>query len=102
MEVILCQNVFGFNYRNACEHNRQLFLWPLNAIYMHDYLGKSLAMAGFVLMLNSAAGVLGNLLGGYLFDRIGGYKAIMLGILLTIASLIGLTIWHGWPHYVWF
>ncbi|AJK86727.1 MFS transporter [Lysinibacillus fusiformis] len=78
------------------------FLWPLNAIYMHDYLGKTLAMAGFVLMLNSAAGVLGNLLGGYLFDRIGGYKAIMLGILLTIASLIGLTLWHGWPHYVWF
>lgn len=31
------------------------FLWPLNAIYMHDYLGKSLAMAGFVSMLNSAA-----------------------------------------------
>ncbi|CAM5613921.1 MFS transporter OS=Lysinibacillus sphaericus OX=1421 GN=LS41612_05940 PE=4 SV=1 [Lysinibacillus sphaericus] len=78
------------------------FLWPLNAIYMHDYLGKSLAMAGFVLMLNSAAGVLGNLLGGFLFDRIGGYKSIMLGILLTVASLIGLTIWHGWPHYVWF
>ncbi len=69
---------------------------------MHDYLGKSLAMAGFVLMLNSAAGVLGNLLGGFLFDRIGGYKSIMLGILLTVASLIGLTIWHGLPHYVWF
>lgn len=78
------------------------FLFPLNAIYMHDYLGKSLAMAGFVLMLNSAAGVLGNLLGGYLFDRIGGYKAIMFGILLTITSLFCLTIWHIWPHYVWF
>ncbi|MEG0261084.1 MAG: MFS transporter [Lysinibacillus sp.] len=77
------------------------FLWPLNAIYMHDYLGKSLAVAGFVLMLNSAAGVLGNLLGGYLFDRIGGYKSIMLGIFLTVATLICLTIWHDWPQYVW-
>ncbi|GLC88162.1 MDR family MFS transporter [Lysinibacillus piscis] len=78
------------------------FLWPLNAIYIHDYLGKSLALAGFVLMLNSAAGVLGNLLGGYLFDRIGGFKSIMLGIILTIGALIGLLFWHGWPHYVWF
>ena len=78
------------------------FLWPLNAIYMHDYLGKTLAMAGFVLMLNSAAGVLGNLLGGYLFDKIGGYKAIMLGIVLTVVTLVGLTIWHEWPQYVWF
>ena len=78
------------------------FLWPLNAIYMHDYLGKTLAMAGFVLMLNSAAGVLGNLLGGYLFDKIGGYKAIMLGIVLTVLTLVGLTQWHEWPHYVWF
>ena len=78
------------------------FLWPLNAIYMHDYLGKTLAMAGFVLMLNSAAGVLGNLLGGFLFDKIGGYKAIMLGIVLTVLTLVGLTKWHEWPHYVWF
>ena len=78
------------------------FLWPLNAIYMHDYLGKTLAMAGFVLMLNSAAGVLGNLLGGFLFDKIGGYKTIMLGIVLTVLTLVGLTQWHEWPHYVWF
>lgn len=78
------------------------FLWPLNAIYMHDYLGKTLAIAGIVLMLNSAAGVVGNLVGGYLFDRIGGYKAIMLGIILTVVLLVGLTKWHEWPYYVWF
>lgn len=78
------------------------FLWPLNTIYMHDHLGQSLSVAGLVLMANSAAGVVGNLLGGYLFDRYGGYKAIMFGIIVTILGLIGLTIWHGWPHYVWF
>ncbi|MFE6168877.1 MDR family MFS transporter [Viridibacillus arvi] len=78
------------------------FLWPLNTIYMHDHLGQSLSVAGLVLMANAAAGVVGNLLGGYLFDRYGGYKAIMFGIVVTILGLIGLTIWHGWPHYVWF
>lgn len=78
------------------------FLWPLNAIYLHDYLGKSLSVAGLVLMANSAAGVVGNLLGGFLFDRIGGYKSIISGIGLSILALIGLVFWHGWPHYVYF
>jgi MFS family permease len=78
------------------------FLWPLNAIYIHDHLGKSLTIAGFVLMLNSGASVIGNLFGGNLFDKIGGYKSILLGIIITLLSLVGLTIWHGWPQYVIF
>jgi MFS family permease len=78
------------------------FLWPLNAIYIHDHLGKSLTVAGFVLMLNSGASVIGNLFGGSLFDKIGGYKSILLGIVITLLSLVGLTIWHGWPQYVIF
>ncbi|TQR14661.1 MDR family MFS transporter [Psychrobacillus soli] len=78
------------------------FLWPLHTIYMHDYLGQSLSMAGFVLMINAGTGVIGNLLGGYLFDRIGGYKSIMLGIILSLIALGLLTIWHGWPEYIWF
>lgn len=75
------------------------FLWPLNTIYLHDYLGKSLSLAGFVLMLNAAASVIGNLLGGYLFDKIGGFKAIITGAGITLAALIALTFSHGWPSY---
>lgn len=78
------------------------FLWPLNAIYIHDHLGKSLVIAGFALTLNSAAGVIGNLIGGFLFDRVGGYRSILIGIILTIISIGSLTLWHGWPQYVWF
>lgn len=77
-------------------------IWPLNTIYMHDHLGQSLSIAGFVLMMNAGATVLGNLVGGYLFDKLGGYKSIMLGISITVISLIGITLWHGWPHYVYF
>jgi MFS family permease len=65
-------------------------------------LGKSLTVAGFVLMLNSGASVIGNLFGGSLFDKIGGYRSILLGIVITLLSLVGLTIWHGWPQYVIF
>lgn len=66
------------------------FLWPLNTIYIHNHLGKSLTVAGIVLMLNSGASVAGNLCGGFLFDKIGGFKSIMLGIAITLASLVGL------------
>lgn len=78
------------------------FLWPLHTIYMHEHLGQTLTMAGFVLMINAGTGVIGNLLGGYLFDRIGGYKSIMFGIILSMISLLLLTFWHGWPEYIWF
>ncbi|PLS02008.1 MDR family MFS transporter [Neobacillus cucumis] len=78
------------------------FLWPLNTIYIHDTLGKSLSIAGIVLMLNSGANVIGNLYGGHLFDKIGGYKSILLGIGISLLALIGLSIWHNWPEYVVF
>ena len=78
------------------------FIWPLNTIYMHEHLEQSLSVAGFVLMINAGATMLGNLVGGYLFDKLGGYQSIMFGIFITVTSLIGITIWHGWPQYVWF
>ncbi|WP_213423572.1 MDR family MFS transporter [Bhargavaea massiliensis] len=77
------------------------FIWPLNTIYMHDHLGKSLSVAGLVLMANSAAGIVGNMLGGFLFDRIGGYRSVLTGILISLVALVGLVFYHGWPHYVW-
>ena len=76
------------------------FLWPLHTIYIHDYLGQSLTMAGFVLMINSATGVVGNLLGGYLFDRIGGYKSILFGIVVSIFALIVINN-LAWMAYVY-
>lgn len=78
------------------------FLWPLNTIYMNEYLGQSLSMAGFVLLLNAGAGVIGNLVGGVLFDKIGGYWSIFAGSVLSLLSLVGLVLWHDWPTYVWF
>ncbi|WHX99667.1 MFS transporter [Neobacillus sp. DY30] len=78
------------------------FLWPLNTIYIHDHLGKSLTVAGVVLMVNAGATVIGNLFGGTLFDKIGGYKSILLGIWISLLALIALTFWHGWPAYIIF
>lgn len=76
------------------------FLWPLNTIYIHGGLGKSLAMAGMVLMLNAGAAIIGNLIGGILFDSIGGYKTILSGILLSVTASGILAFYHGWIPYL--
>ncbi|OQP15532.1 MDR family MFS transporter [Geobacillus zalihae] len=78
------------------------FLWPLNTIYLHEQLGQPLAVAGVVLMLNSGGSVIGSLAGGFLFDRIGGFRVLLAGAVLTMAALGGLSVWHGWPHYAVF
>ncbi|WP_414046026.1 MDR family MFS transporter [Macrococcus equi] len=77
-------------------------VWPLNTIYLHNELGKSLSLAGIVLMLNSGASVLGNLLGGTMFDKYGGYRSILIGIAISMFSLVGIIFLHGWPWYaIW-
>ena len=43
-----------------------------------EELGKSLTIAAIVLMVNSFGMVVGNLLGGSLFDKLGGYRTIMI------------------------
>ncbi|EGQ1775988.1 MFS transporter [Staphylococcus pseudintermedius] len=78
------------------------FLWPLNTIYMNEELDKSLSTAGLVLMVNSFGMIVGNLLGGTLFDKLGGYRTIMLGTIVSLCATILLNFFHGWPWYaVW-
>ncbi|QHS23677.1 MFS transporter [Virgibacillus sp. MSP4-1] len=76
------------------------FIWPLNTIYMHNELGKSLAFAGIILMLNQGFAILGNLIGGTLFDKIGGYKTIMLGISISMLSATVLAFYNSIVPYM--
>ncbi|EIT85525.1 putative efflux transporter [Fictibacillus macauensis ZFHKF-1] len=75
------------------------FLWPINTIYIHEYLGKSMTVAGIVLLFNSGAGVLGNLVGGSLFDKFGGYKTIVAGASINLACLLLLVLYHDFTIY---
>ncbi|MCJ0932610.1 MFS transporter [Virgibacillus halodenitrificans] len=70
------------------------FLWPLNTIYMHNELGKSLALAGLILMFNQGAAIVGNLIGGALFDRFSAYKTILYGTGLAMAATLVLVFTH--------
>ncbi|WP_105992512.1 MDR family MFS transporter [Staphylococcus simulans] len=78
------------------------FLWPLNTIYMSQELGESLTTAGLVLMINSLGMVIGNLLGGLLFDKLGGFTTIISGAVICLCATTLLNFYHGWPLYaVW-
>ncbi|CDO03291.1 multidrug resistance protein MdtH [Oceanobacillus picturae] len=70
------------------------FLWPLNTIYMHNELGKSLAFAGFILMFNQGASIAGNLIGGLLFDKFSAYKTILGGTGIAVVSAVMLAFTH--------
>ncbi|WP_018130932.1 MDR family MFS transporter [Effusibacillus pohliae] len=76
------------------------FLWPLNSLYIHTVLGKSMTTAGIVLMLMNGAGILGNLAGGALFDRIGGKWVILVGLLGSAVWVTALGFTHSFPLYV--
>lgn len=76
------------------------FLWPLTTIYVSEVLGRSITTAGIVLMLQAAAGMIGSLLGGALYDKIGGRKAILLGIAISITAVITIALTQIWSVYL--
>ena len=76
------------------------FIWPLTTVYIHDALGRSMTVAGTVLLLHSGGAMLGQLAGGWLYDRIGA-RPVMLGGLAASAiftAVLGLQ--QSWPVYV--
>lgn len=75
------------------------FIWPINTIFIHDYLHKSLAVAGTVLFFNSILTFCGNYAGGKLFDKIGGHKTVMISTMIGMLALVGLIFDHDWPTY---
>lgn len=78
------------------------FIWPLTSVYLHDDLKISLSVVGVILFFNSLASVVGNLVGGLLFDRKNPYYLLLFGGLFTVLSLVGLTFFHGWPIFGFF
>lgn len=55
---------------------------------MTQVLGQTLTASGFVLMINAGAGVLGSLIGGRLFDKLGAYRTILIGASMSASSSI--------------
>ncbi len=66
---------------------------------MHNELGRTLAFAGFVLALNQGAAIVGNLVGGFLFDRFSAYKTVLIGTGTAFASAVTLSVFHSIVPY---
>ncbi|MDF2557479.1 MAG: transporter [Bacillales bacterium] len=75
------------------------FLWPMNALFMKSELGKPSFVIGVVMFIYAGSTALGNWVGGALFDKFGGYRSTITGIVITLTALVGLNINHGWPCY---
>lgn len=75
------------------------FIWPLTTIYVTKYLHESLTVAGLVLFFNLTFSLLGNSIGGWLFDRWHPYQTIIFGITIATIATGLLVVWHGWPAY---
>lgn len=75
------------------------FIWPLNTIYMHNTLHQTLTVAGIVLGVNQLATMLGNWLGGILFDQWSIYYTSLVGVMINILALGLLIFLNFWPIY---
>ena len=75
------------------------FLWPLTTMYMHNYLHESLTTAGVVMLLMSICMMVGNYLGGWLFDHWDQYQTAILGVTISTVAIFTLIFAHGWPWF---
>lgn len=75
------------------------FMWPLVTVYLHNYLHKTLTLAGLTLLAMSCFMMLGNYLGGYLFDHWSPYKTTIISALISTSAIVTLIFFHGWPIF---
>ncbi|NBD26933.1 MFS transporter [Paenibacillus glycinis] len=76
-------------------------MWPLVTMFVFDELGRSMADAGLVILIQSLGGIAGQLLGGALYHRIGVKRLIIGALGLNAAGLLLLpALSHNWPVFI--
>ncbi len=75
-------------------------MWPLNSLFMHNVLGRTLTEAGTLLALQSTVSLLGQFLSGFLADRFGPKRVMIIGLIGAILSVGTIGIFPEWRVYV--
>ncbi|MDR0269298.1 MFS transporter [Paenibacillus sp.] len=65
-------------------------MWPLTTMYIFDELGRSMTDAGLVVMIQAFGGIIGQLLGGALYHRVGVKRLIVGSLALCALGLFSL------------
>jgi len=74
-------------------------MWPLNSLFMHNVLGRSLTEAGTIMGLQSACSLVGQFMSGFLSDRFGARKMLTLGLCTAILDLTLIGSFPVWQVY---
>jgi MFS family permease/tetratricopeptide (TPR) repeat protein len=68
---------------------------PFLLVYLHRVRGVELGVAGLILATVAAAGLVGNPAGGWLADRFGARRAVIVGLLLAAVGTAAIAIVHS-------
>lgn len=74
-------------------------MWPLNSLFMHTVLNRTLTEAGTLLAVQSAVSLLGQVISGFLADRFGPRKIMILGLVCAVLSIGTIGIYPIWGVY---
>ncbi|GLG02053.1 putative MFS-type transporter YttB [Alicyclobacillus hesperidum subsp. aegles] len=75
-------------------------IWPLTTIYVHNVLHRNYADAGIALFFQSLATIVGQVMGGALYARLGPRKLIIGSLVLTGCAQWSIIFARTWPSYV--
>ena len=71
---------------------------PFMLVYLHDGRGLDLGVAGLAVACIALAGFVGNPLGGWLSDRLGARKTLLIGLGLSVAGSGAMALVHAEWH----
>ncbi|AWB46308.1 MFS transporter [Paenibacillus sp. CAA11] len=63
-------------------------MWPLITMFVYKELGRSMAEAGLVILIQSLGGIIGQVLGGALYHRVGVKRLIVGSLAVNAISLL--------------
>ncbi|PWI58401.1 MFS transporter [Sulfoacidibacillus thermotolerans] len=94
------KNAYVFIIASLVNSTGSALLWPLTTLYVHNILHRSYGEAGLVLFFQSLAGVIGQIVGGSLYHKLGARNLIVGSLMLSGLTQFGLIFAKAWSPYV--